>query len=405
MDRLVEFSSTAGLRELSRALRPWVGEVTDEACTRIRARLPQFRTCDPRDARALPTMVEALIDHFVDLLEDPDRSSQRVLRLARQVGAGEARRGRDLGAWRAAASIATGVAVAGLTERAERHGLGVGAGDLGRIVQSVFAYSDRVADAVTAGHTEAGARAVEDREILRRRLIEVLLRPEPPIADVRQAARRAGWAVPVTVAVIALRPGPRRRPPLPPEALIEYGEDGPVVIMPDPHGPGRVHQIETGLHDRTAAVGPAVAITECAKSLRWARQALALADAGLIVPEKLIVATDHMPLITLMRERELVDLVAAQRLAPLAALRPRQRRDMTETLLALIENRFSATKAAQRLRVHPQTVRYRIRRLQSLFGHDLHDPRLQLDLHLVLHAQVARRTVDGTEGFTRSSYE
>jgi DNA-binding PucR family transcriptional regulator len=105
--------------------------------------------------------------------------------------------------------------------------------------------------------------------------------------------------------------------------------------------------------------------------------------------DKLIVADEHMPLIVMMRERELVDLVAAHRLAPLRAVRPPLRRDLAETLLALIECRFNATVVATRLRMHAQTIRYRLRKLEELFGDDLYEPSRQLELHMVLCTWLA----------------
>jgi hypothetical protein len=46
-----------------------------------------------------------------------------------------------------------------------------------------------------------------------------------------------------------------------------------------------------------------------------------------------------------------------------------------------------------RLHVHPQTVRYRLRQLEELFGDQLLDPDLRFDLEIVLRA---RRLQNGT---------
>jgi DNA-binding PucR family transcriptional regulator len=39
---------------------------------------------------------------------------------------------------------------------------------------------------------------------------------------------------------------------------------------------------------------------------------------------------------------------------------------------------------AQRIHVHPQTVRYRLRQIQELFGEQLRDPDRRFELHLAL---------------------
>jgi hypothetical protein len=41
-----------------------------------------------------------------------------------------------------------------------------------------------------------------------------------------------------------------------------------------------------------------------------------------------------------------------------------------------------------RLHVHPQTVRYRLRQLEELFGDQLLDPDLRFDLEIVLRARA-----------------
>ncbi|WP_158858007.1 helix-turn-helix domain-containing protein [Streptomyces sp. NRRL B-1347] len=40
--------------------------------------------------------------------------------------------------------------------------------------------------------------------------------------------------------------------------------------------------------------------------------------------------------------------------------------------------------------MHPQTVRYRLRQLDEVFGSHLHDPAAQFEMQLVLHALSLR---------------
>lgn len=398
---LVDFSALdqsqlERLAAASAALRPYVPEVAREAVAQIRREVPQYAPPhDPRYARVLDAMVGGLIGHFVELMGDPRAPSGEYLGLARRVGAGEAREGRGLEQWQAAMRIGAGLAVGRLTDRAGRLGLGGTVGEIGQIARAVLAFTDRIAEAVAAGHAEAGARAAGERAGHRRALVDLLLAPDPSASELVEAAGRAGWELPHSVAAVALHSRDAfaaRRPMLPSDALAALHLDEPCVIVPDPEGPGRRHQLETGLRDWQAAIGPPVGVTGVATSLRWARQALALARTGAVDAGKPIYATEHMPLIVMARERELVDLVAAERLAPLRRISPPKRRDLAETLLALIECRFNSTAVANRLRLHPQTIRYRLRRIEELFGSDLHEPALQLELHMTLRAWLAAHT-------------
>ncbi|WP_018657409.1 PucR family transcriptional regulator [Actinomadura flavalba] len=373
------------------ALRSAVPVIAREAADRIRREVPQYvRPDDPRYARTLEAMVEVLIGHFVDLMGDGTLSSDGVLEFAREVGAGEAREGRSLDAWRSAVRIGAGVAIVRLTDQAERLGLNTHVSEIGQIAQAVFAYTDRVTEEAAAGYADAEAGSGGRTDGRRHRLLAHLLDPDPPARPpLDELARRAGWRLPATVAAVALRARDtaRPRPPdVPPDALCGLHLDDPVVILPDPDGPGRRQRLIAGLDGWIAAIGPPVPVTDCAKSARWAHQGLALADAGLVGTDAPIVVTDHLPALLMLRERELVELVAADRLA-IFDERPALRNGLADTLLALIEHRFNSTAVAAALHVHPQTVRYRLRKLEQLLGPTLYTPDTQLTLHLILHAR------------------
>jgi DNA-binding PucR family transcriptional regulator len=53
--------------------------------------------------------------------------------------------------------------------------------------------------------------------------------------------------------------------------------------------------------------------------------------------------------------------------------------------------------------VHPQTIRYRIRRLEELFGDRLYEPDIRLELELALRARrlIARAHRTDTGGHSR----
>jgi DNA-binding PucR family transcriptional regulator len=63
------------------------------------------------------------------------------------------------------------------------------------------------------------------------------------------------------------------------------------------------------------------------------------------------------------------------------------RQDMlAETLLAWLETGKSSS-VASRLFIHPQTARYRLHKLQDLFGEQLENPEARFELALVLRAR------------------
>jgi DNA-binding PucR family transcriptional regulator len=61
---------------------------------------------------------------------------------------------------------------------------------------------------------------------------------------------------------------------------------------------------------------------------------------------------------------------------------------LAQTLLAWLETGKSSS-VASRLFIHPQTARYRVHKLQHLFGEQLDDPDAGFELTLALRARQA----------------
>src|SRR6266542_3023749 len=205
------------------------------------------------------------------------------------------------------------------------------------------------------------------------------------------AAETARWRLPRRLAAVAIdgcsaEPTP---PVLAPDILVSVDRAEPCLLVPDPRP--RTRSLATALAGLRAAVGPAVATADAVKSLRWARDALALAGRGILPGDELIWCEDHLATLAVFRDQHLLTLLAARRLAPLDGLRASQRDLLTGTLLAWLQLDKNATEVAAQLHVHPQTVRYRLRQLDRLFGPALRDPRTRFELEIALRADRARR--------------
>ncbi|MDI5943803.1 helix-turn-helix domain-containing protein, partial [Micromonospora sp. DH15] len=90
-------------------------------------------------------------------------------------------------------------------------------------------------------------------------------------------------------------------------------------------------------------------------------------------------------------EPGLTDRLVARALAPLAPLGPAARRALAETLATWLDTQGQVVETARLLHTHPQTVRYRMRRLRERYGADLDDPDARLALHLALRHHLGRR--------------
>ncbi|MFE2305915.1 PucR family transcriptional regulator, partial [Streptomyces sp. NPDC059411] len=159
----------------------------------------------------------------------------------------------------------------------------------------------------------------------------------------------------------------------------------PCLLVP-PDDPAARPALDCALRGRFAAVGHPVAPRDSASSLRWAVRLLSLTPTRAGLDVRAVYVDDHLSTLLLLQDEPLAHALAARWLRPLADLTPRQSERLEVTLLAWLEG-GGAPEAAKALSVHPQTVRYRMRQLEKLFGPGLRDPRTRFELELALRSR------------------
>jgi hypothetical protein len=370
-------------------LRPLLPALVDEMVAEIHASVAEYaRPGDGSYAHAVRRGAEEAASQFVDRIADPSTSWDQAAAVFRRLGEAEASEGRSLEALQSALRAGARVALRRLTRAARWMDAPVET--LGLLAEALLAFLDEIAALSAEGYAHAQARAAGELQRRRRRLLGLML-ADPPAADeaVAEAARLAQWRQPRLVSAVVLAgdawPG-GPAPALPGEVLLDLDRSPPVLIVPDPYGPGRRDMLERGLRGLRGAVGPPVGLREAAKSLHWAREALDLAEQGVFGGCPIVHCDDHLTDMVLRRGGELLDRLEARRLAPLRAMAPARRDMLAETLLAWLETGKSSS-VASRLFIHPQTARYRLHKLQDLFGDQLDDPDARFELALVLRAR------------------
>ncbi|GAA0670559.1 hypothetical protein GCM10010193_23340 [Kitasatospora atroaurantiaca] len=219
-----------------------------------------------------------------------------------------------------------------------------------------------------------------------------LPRGEPARRRQPEPADRAGLRNgPKTVQAVALSAAPGPPPPgLSAAKVVAYlhGPE-PYLLIPDPV-PGMHRTLVRWLQGRSAVVGPMVARADAGASLRWARTLLALAPQWPGTAGKLLFVEHHMAEVVLFQAPLPAGHLVAKWLGRLHDMTPRQRGRMEQTLLAWPEG-GGAAEAALLLRIHPQTVRYRLRKLERIFGSSLRtsQARFEILLALKIHGMAA----------------
>jgi hypothetical protein len=373
-------------RGLAASLADGVETTGEEVVQAIRAGVAAYdRPLDGEFGAGLRGGVGRALQQFLGLIGRADAPAID-LRLYRDLGRFEFREGRTLESLLAAYRLGARVAwrrAAGAARTA-----GHDAEALALLAEAIFAYIDELSGASAEGYAAEQSASVQETERRRAALLALLL--QHPAADpvaVEQAARAAGWALPDRVAALVWGGEAPRPPTLPPDALRGPLEDLAVAIVPDPGAPGRRRQLEAALGGVTAAIGPAVGWRDTGLSALRARRALDLARRDVLPRGRLLAASEHLAALLVHGEPGLADELASRRLAPLEGLPGRAGERYAATLRAWLDHQGGVPAMAAELGIHPQTVRYRMRRLRELFGDALDDPSARFELSLAVRAR------------------
>ncbi|WP_043217523.1 PucR family transcriptional regulator [Streptomyces sp. 351MFTsu5.1] len=380
-------------QRLADFLRPHLDEIIEEIEHEVLLQVPEYaRPADDAYVRTIRAGVRRALTLFVDRIADIDLDQERVARTYQEIGRGEAGEGRGLEVLQAALRLGGRAAWRRLARAADE--LGLDSGEVAALAEAGFTHMHEIMQAATEGHGEALLHSTGELQRRRKRLTDLLFADPPASPEaVEELARTARWAVPRRVAVMAVdapeqEDGERL---LPAGVLADLSACPARLVIPDPDRPGvpRGHALAPVLRGRPTAVGPTVPLSQIADSLRLAARALALMRRGVLPGDGVLRCADHLSTLVLYADEPLLRALSVRALAPLAGVPAPQRDRLAETLLAWLQSESSVGVTALRLHVHPQTVRYRMRQLEKVFGEALRDAEARFELEMALRANLA----------------
>jgi hypothetical protein len=373
-------------RNLATIMRMELPDLAAEIISEIRTTIPEYaRPMNGPYGQAIRLGVEQALTAFVDQVANPGGPHDTRDEVCRRLGQYEAHEGRSLDSLQAAYRIGTRVAWHRVMKVAQQYNLSLTIISL--LADALFDYMDELAALSRQGYLEAQARSTDVLEHWRRRLLRLILeRPPAPSTAIVELAGLANWPVPNQVTMVATRSLPCERSLLDADVLAELDAVEPHLLIPGPLTEQRAAMLEAGLAGSRIAVGPAVSLASAAESLRWSRQALALAEDGRIEAGRVVRCEEHLVELLLLSDTALIDQIAKRELAALAGMSAHRRQRLAETLTAWLEGRGSAARMAEKMTIHPQTVRYRMRQVEQVFGDQLEDPDSRFALDLVMRA-------------------
>ncbi|WP_059008223.1 PucR family transcriptional regulator [Streptomyces specialis] len=382
---------------LASSLRPHLPVLGGALLRAIQGEVPVYRCApDSPTGRTLRTVVRRAMEDFIELIEDPAGPREHQAAFFQRLGRLEFLHGRGTDDVQAAFRVAARVACRGYT--AVTRSAYFPEEVAFAVNDAVLAHIGDLCGHVVRGHAAARSQSVLDVPRARRLLAERLLHRRALVSTeaLKDLAERAEWPLPARVSCFVVPNDKGHRHRLDDDILVVRRRSGLHLVVPDPESHARLHRLRTLFRNVPAVAGPVVPLAQARLSLDVAHLAVrflhgpardwtGLADAG-----------DHLPELYLLHGSDLTDLLAERTLGPLRDLPPPRAARLADTLDALLMSwRRSAPEVAEMLYIHPQTARYRLRQLDTLFGDRLNDPAFRFEAMLALRSRALGATRAG----------
>ncbi|MFS3129369.1 helix-turn-helix domain-containing protein [Nocardioides sp. Bht2] len=390
---LDEARPEVGIPEFVQALQERVPNLTQQLVHTLQREVTAFAGGKTRRA-IIRRAARSATGEFFALLEGTVPNDPAVSQSFQQVGFGIASEGNTLEPMHIALRIAHLEAWRVLSETATTHQVSTHfLGSLGEALDLYFAHLEEEA---AHGHTHGVQMRDADRGVIRERLLaEICVDDHFGSAEDRAdritvLAAGADW--PLASEVVAMRVAFEGEFPTlaePHHDILMDARRAPALLVCSPQRAEEA-SAELLLHDSVLRISISwpVSPTELPAADRIARRTLDLVRLRETSSHRVLRTTEHMYQLWIHSEPELRRRLVNEMLQPLLTEKPRSRRLLAETLLAWIATRDSAPIVAERMGVHPQTVRYRQRRMREVFGDLLEDPEFIAVASLTLRASL-----------------
>ncbi|HLS25751.1 MAG TPA: helix-turn-helix domain-containing protein [Beutenbergiaceae bacterium] len=386
----------AGSAQTVRRLRTGSDLLTSAALRRLDADLAWYRALPAEDRSWIGLVAQAGIANFISWYEKPDSGS---------FNAAEIFRAAPPELTRSISLQHTLQLVRIVVETVEEHAEQLApAGQYAQLREAVLIYSREVAFSAA----EVYARAAETRGAWDARLealvVDSLLRGDPD-DSLHSRVAALGWAGSGnTLVMVGTTDGPiddvraadlrRAARRAAQDALVGIQGDRLIVVL---GGPGNLREQAETLVNRfgpgPVVIGPLVGeLADAGRSARAALSTLHAVHAWPAAPRP-VMADELLPERVLMGDPDAHRTMLSDVYAPLLAVGG----PLLETLSAYLNEGRSLEATARQLYVHPNTVRYRLRRISTITGWDPTDAREGF----VLQIAIALGRLDDSTGTAR----
>ncbi|SCF70986.1 helix-turn-helix domain-containing protein [Streptomyces sp. Ncost-T10-10d] len=384
-------------QEFAAIVRPELPSLIKEIGLEVTRAYPEYaRLLDGPYGQGIRVGVEQSISVFVDQVAEPAAPSALRDEMCRRFGRFEAYEGRTLDQLQGAYRLGARIALRRAKKVGRRYNLSPTM--MLTFADALFSYVDELEALSRQGYLEVRAASGDHTDTLRRRLLHLVLAGRPvPRTAIAELCEQTGWVLPDEVTLVAVRhSADLGRLGADRDVLVDFTDPQPHLLIPGPFDEMRRRMLDHALPGARAVIGLTVPTALASDSIRWARRVMELVDAGVIDDAPVTLCEDHLITLWLLSDPVLLDQLARRELAPMAGISANRRERLTETLRIWLDTRGTAAQMGELLDVHPQTVRYRMRNLESIFGEQLVDPASRFSTEAVLRAMRLRARSDDT---------
>lgn len=374
------------LPELIPTLVEDLPQVIEEVVGLLREEWPDYASFLADDPSGVQETAEAALHRLVSLAQgEPGRTDPVAgeAELFEELGRIEWREGRSLSSLLSAYRAGARVAWRHMSRGALRRGVAPEA--IALLAEAVFVFVEELSSASARGYVDEQLATAAARERVRAELADLLMSERADLTVVRSTAAAAGWPLPAMAALVVVDPAHAQEffARLDTRALPMRRPEMSGAIVPDPDAPGRRVRLAESLRGLGAVVSSAVPLEQLPATVRDTATALRLRSDGLLTDDPVFV-DNHYDALLVHGDARLLALLTEQALKPLEGLPAGSRARWEETLAVWLRAMGDRQEMARALHVHPQTVRYRVGQLRTLFGPALDDPTVRLRLTLAL---------------------
>lgn len=339
--------------------------------------------------RRIEALVIAAYRGLCDQLIGRARPDPLIYEMFYQVGLNEGRNGLNIDAVRAAMHLAVMEAWVELQRVVVSHGLS--RSTVVHVVDLLFEQAGSLWGQIEQGHRLGSTERASDFKLAREQLGVALLGGAPP-GQIAQLSLTARWTIPAT-GLIVLIPFAEEEPlldvtELPHNLLVIDGDGHQLVIGDANHRDSWLSDIAKASAGVPVLVSLPSPIGYWSDAIRHVERLEHLIEQGVVEPQAIVDSADHEMALWLFSEPLLRDRMRVRILAAFSGKSPLRRRQLGETLLDWLEHRSSAGVMAERLGLHPQTVRVRMRQIEAILGDELKDSEISFAMLLVLKSMT-----------------